>query len=402
MRSNLPGGAHSDVLRAKPETEEEKAALVAEIKERAKKAFARKEMPTCEALYFKAIEVAPEASTYANRSAVRLAMGRPTEAKDDATRAVELDAAYAKAYYRLGQACEKIFHFDEAIDAYAVGASLEPESKLWPAYREKAEKAKVDYESRPPAPAPAPATIERYEISSRLKASLASSSSGSGGKKDATAAPGGKTTEFRGYKLDSQGRKTTFFNNELDEETKQLIGDIAPRKVDADVAMRVADGASAWNQSGTFEETNHTAYAKKWFREELVKMMVDLPPVKVGDVDVQQYLTIDKVTDFRGDASTAMARGKKKYVVDVAFTLAWKFATNKSGTASGTAFFPDVTGDAVQGDDGPLECQVTVDSNTPQHARAVVDSHVKSESVGLRPEVLALAKRFLVEFRQAK
>lgn len=40
--------AHSDVIDAKPFTDEEKAGLVAEIKERAKKAFAKKEMPVCE------------------------------------------------------------------------------------------------------------------------------------------------------------------------------------------------------------------------------------------------------------------------------------------------------------------------------------------------------------------
>ena len=46
---------------------------------------------------------------------------------------------------------------------------------------------------------------------------------------------------MRGYKVDSQGRKTTFFNNELDDKTKALIGDIAPKKVaalDADEGRR--------------------------------------------------------------------------------------------------------------------------------------------------------------------
>ena len=45
---------------------------------------------------------------------------------------------------------------------------------------------------------------------------------------------------MRGYKVDSQGRKTTFFNNELDDKTKALIGDIAPKKVEKAVGLRAA------------------------------------------------------------------------------------------------------------------------------------------------------------------
>ena len=46
--------------------------------------------------------------------------------------------------------------------------------------------------------------------------------------------------DMRGYKVDSQGRKTTFFNNELDDKTKALIGDIAPKKVEKAVGLRAA------------------------------------------------------------------------------------------------------------------------------------------------------------------
>ena len=37
--------------------------------------------------------------------------------------------------------------------------------------------------------------------------------------------------EMRGYKITADGRKTTFFNNDLDDEARALIGDIAPKKV---------------------------------------------------------------------------------------------------------------------------------------------------------------------------
>ena len=69
--------------------------------------------------------------------------------------------------------------------------------------------------------------------------------------------------KIRGYKLTSDGRKTTFFNNELDEKTKALIGSIAPQKIktvpgacDANGGVGVG-GGSAWNAAGTFESVDH-------------------------------------------------------------------------------------------------------------------------------------------------
>ena len=74
----------------------------------------------------------PDAPLYSNRSAVRLALGRFDDAFEDATKATETDASYAKGYYRLGQAGEKCGKFDAAQKAYEKGKELEPESKVWP------------------------------------------------------------------------------------------------------------------------------------------------------------------------------------------------------------------------------------------------------------------------------
>ena len=98
------GSAHQDVLGQTPTDPESKQRLVDEIKDRARKAFARRDMPVCEALYSKALKVLPGRPLYSNRSAVRLALGRFDDAFEDATKATETDASYAKGYYRLGQA----------------------------------------------------------------------------------------------------------------------------------------------------------------------------------------------------------------------------------------------------------------------------------------------------------
>mmetsp|Transcript_22867 Transcript_22867/g.27493 ORF Transcript_22867/g.27493 Transcript_22867/m.27493 type:complete len:105 (-) Transcript_22867:638-952(-) len=95
---------------------------------------------------------------------------------------------------------------------------------------------------------------------------------------------------------------------------------------------------------------------------------------------------------------------KKKYVLDLAVDLSWSFqtdATNPKSIASGTASFPDISADAIH-DADPLDCIVSVDNTTPQNARAVVDSHIKSETQGLRPAVLELCTKLLTDFRASK
>ena len=59
-------------------------------------------------------------------------------------------------------------------------------------------------------------------------------------------------------------------------------------------------------------------------------------------------LYVKAFKDFKGDASVAMARGKKKWLIDISFTIEWEFATDDSGgVAKGTAKFLDATCDAI-------------------------------------------------------
>jgi hypothetical protein len=61
-------------------------------------------------------------------------------------------------------------------------------------------------------------------------------------------------------------KQTTFFNHDLDDEAKALIGDIAPKKWDGsgDAAAEATrtDGASSWNSAGTWEERTLTPWGK--------------------------------------------------------------------------------------------------------------------------------------------
>ena len=217
----------------------------------------------------------------------------------------------------------------------------------------------------------------------------------------------GKTTKkanpsLRGYKVDSQGRKTTFFNNELSEEAKALIGDIAPKKVTEPTQMKVGAGESSWNQAGTFESKDHTKWLRGWLETKFRDFMVDLPERQVGALSVPCYLTVKKIKEIKGDASTAQARGKKKWVLDVSFVVEWEFPLDDAGAvAKGTMLFPDVSCDVID-DDEPLEWSLDVDPLTPKAAIPLITSHLQSDDVGLRPAVREACAGLVAEFRATK
>merc|ERR1711968_314436 len=49
---------------------------------------------------------------------------------------------------------------------------------------------------------------------------------------------------LRGYKKTSDGRTTSYFNNELDEHTKSLIGSIAPKRIDSSGSLDINSPSS--------------------------------------------------------------------------------------------------------------------------------------------------------------
>ena len=79
---------------------------------------------------------------------------------------------------------------------------------------------------------------------------------------------GSEEPGFRGYKVRADGSKTTYFNNDLDDEAKALIGDIRPKRVDNAGVEEAAAGAagkiagSSWNVAGTWESRNMTEWGR--------------------------------------------------------------------------------------------------------------------------------------------
>jgi len=122
----------------------------------------------------------------------------------------------------------------------------------------------------------------------------------------------------RGYKLNKDGKKTSFFNNDMTDEQKALIGDIAPKAIDstpqpiAAVARKASDGASSWNKAGTWEEKDTSEWCKQTLETALSKVEVEANSLTSK---------VAKVDDMAGDASVVVIRAKKRYVFDLSCSL---------------------------------------------------------------------------------
>jgi len=157
--------------------------------------------------------------------------------------------------------------------------------------------------------------------------------------------------QLRGYKKTSDGRVTSYFTREQSAQEKDLIGDIAPQRLlvepsniptpisttsSSSTDLVGKGNPSAWNQAGTtWEERNTT----DWCRE---RLEIRLKETKVIDGNFVGLIT--SVENMTGDASVAIASGKKRYIFD--FHCSVKFEIQESDTdeivASGTLKLPDI------------------------------------------------------------
>lgn len=234
----LPFSRHSDVLAGPTPTDEPSLVrLVEELKRRGNAAFQQKSFEEAEALYSRAIGVNDSDPLhnqhifFANRSASRCSMGKASQALEDAEACVALDATYAKGYFRQAQALSSLKRYKEALSVLDHAKTLEPANKSVLTLYTKIEGLAKQAKAAPAAPVAAK-TVTRVDV---VKESAPAAAA-----KPAASASATKVVEddddlgghVRGYKKLADGRVTTFFNNELTDEAKQLIGDIAPKKVE--------------------------------------------------------------------------------------------------------------------------------------------------------------------------
>lgn len=391
---------HSDVLSATPSSEEEKQRLVEELKSRAKNSLKVRNYPEAIALYSKGIELLPgNAILFANRSMCHLSMGVGQEALNDASKAIELDGTYAKAYYRLASAQEFLKSYSAAIDTLKAGLRLVPEDKEMLAKLSSVEAlvaAGGCATSTSTARSPTSTTLSSSSITggAKEKATSVKESSKKGGS---SAAPedveedGSDLGNLRGYKKTADGRTTTYFNRELDENAKALIGSISPVKlVEAPVQAASAtavNGGSAWNSAGTYESKNVTKWAEERLRSLIEGTTAELP----GTVSI----SVSKVVQVAGDAEIVMNRGKRKYLSDFQVDLEWSVCINGHASANGTMTIRDINAEK----DYDIVVSITSGpSEAGADALGIITQHVKGISGSFRNKVLDNIGAFFDEF----
>lgn len=416
---------HRDLLDAEPETEESKQNLISEIKNRAKRLFTGGNYPEAELLYGKGIEIAPDAIFYANRSAARLSLGRGEEALEDAQQAIKMDPTYSKGYYREGQAYNFLKEFDKAHESFNKGSEIEPENRTFKSMASKSLEAKAKHEADEKQRKEREEQMrekdnEREEEELRktfenkslnttsvpyvkpvIPSSISNTTNGRDNNSSTTTSPSkssnsnaSASSELRGYKTLADGRKTTYFNRELTEEDKALIGDIAPKKLEnvSNIATQGPEAGSAWNYAGTFEDKNKTSWAKDKLKAYLKGTSFNIP------VGIGLSIHITKVKDFDGDASVIVSRGKTKYLFDFSFTLEWKIRGLDNGAeASGTLKYPDVTPDCDEDED--YETILEVDKNSPQEVKPLIDNFIKRSTDGIQKAIRAKIESFKAEYQ---
>lgn len=158
----------------------------------------------------------------------------------------------------------------------------------------------------------------------------------------------------KGYKKTSDGRKTTFFNNEMTNEVRELIGDIAPKRIDNPDSVKIQNvqGGSAWNQGTTFEEKNVTSWAK----DKLESLLKELEYVNESNgPEATTVIKVKSMSAIEGDASLAVMRGKKRYLFDFTFSLTLVATFGDEPEEEGKVSFLDVSSDCNDDYDVDLE-----------------------------------------------
>jgi activator of HSP90 ATPase len=362
-------------------------------------------MPEAEFLYDLAIKKSPSSSLlFVNRSITRLKLGKFEEAKEDANQAISLDPSNLKAYFRLAQAHEKCGEFEEGLNELERGLALEPNNKAflkeqrdmrerWETYKvRKAEEKERDIKMaeerktarKPPAPILSPPS------------STSSSSTSSSSKSD--------DLSMRGYRTTADGKKTTYFNNDLTEEERALIGDITPKRIDPTEASLDAptnnssNAGSAWNSAGTWENKDVTSWAKDFMKRGLKRL--SFPPLMGGGVTLA--ISKVKVRD-EGHAEILMVRGKVKHIADLSakvhFSLSSTFSDNdeeESGLKlTGTFILSEISADDTEEFES-----IVCDQDTSHPFYALFQEHVRGEGGILQSGIHEFLRTFSRAFRE--
>jgi tetratricopeptide (TPR) repeat protein len=204
---------------------------------------------------------------------------------------------------------------------------------------------------------------------------------------------------LRGYKKTSDGRTTSYFTREQTEKEKELIGCIQPKRLESSASSATSEQAqsnvgSVWNQAGiTWEEKDTTDWSKSTLKECL------LEAIGVHSNEFGTYIAqVKEVDSLTGDASVALAGGKKRYIYDFHTDLKYEIVNEeKDCVASGSLRLPDIN--SAHTAEEELEVDVLKWKKRPE-GELVGDAEVcRDVLVGeVRKSVLRFVERFNANF----
>lgn len=379
--------AHRDVLEAHPDTDDSKARLVEELQSRGRAAVGAKSWMDGKLLYEKALTIAPTervAILESNLSLVNKNMGNFEDARKCAEKATKADPEYVKGWWRLGQALQSLHRSQEALDALKKAKVLDPTNKALAKEYQKVEN-KVEEEAKlmalePPAEsntATTTTTTTTATAAPKSKPSTEKKTKPKGSKEnDDDEHAFSKSDAVRGYKV-VNGKKTSYFHNELTEEAKNLIGDIAPKKIDSSAAQPAAaaaapGGGSAWNTAGTWEEKNTTKWATESLKKQVMQTTFFLPESSPAP---GALVTVTEVKKLDGHASVALARGKTRYIYEFMVNLNWELLGSDGLKCSGSLAIPDIDGTIDLGEGYEIH-EFSIDSVSDNNVRPLIDRFV--------------------------
>lgn len=371
MQSMKQFSPHGDLLDQVIPTNDDALAnrLLEECKNRGRAAVQAQDWPNAVLLYKKAVECVTACSSIVAKtndnakqmqaskemaivqSNLSLAAGKMYQWEDTAlpaaSAATVADPTYVKGWWRLSQAYAALKNYTSAIHAMEKALEIEPSNK---ALKSELEKLRDQYENATSAKSHGSSQsnsfAEKNVTATAVNASK-SSSTGSPGSSGPSKTDGksnlmpmsvdedddaqfSKSDYIRGYKI-VNGKKTSYFHNELSDDAKMLIGDIKPKQIEQPIQTTVVqEGASAWNQAGTWEEKDCTQSAKQ-------SLGAALKEVTCEPVPNTLFIVLEaKIT---GTASLAMVRGKRRFLVEFGVTIDWM-----AGTVKGQLGYGDIDG----------------------------------------------------------
>eukprot|EP00531_Pseudo-nitzschia_arenysensis_P010857 CAMPEP_0116142824 /NCGR_PEP_ID=MMETSP0329-20121206/15114_1 /TAXON_ID=697910 /ORGANISM="Pseudo-nitzschia arenysensis, Strain B593" /LENGTH=433 /DNA_ID=CAMNT_0003638085 /DNA_START=49 /DNA_END=1350 /DNA_ORIENTATION=+ len=390
---------HRNVLEATPDTDESKVRLVEELQSRGRTAVGAKSWMDAKLLYEKcltiedcsAVDNKKRAIFHSNLSLVENNMGEFEKARVAAEAATKEDTKYVKAWWRLGQALIALHRPDEALEAFSKAKVLDPTNKALKKLVDKTkkqieeEKALMamdvdnddkDKKDKKSIPAPPPKPVKSTK-SAPSKTATTSKSAAADGEEDTNLFT--KSEAVRGYKI-VNGKKTSYFHNELDEKSRALIGDIAPKKIENPTAAKTAtaavatkQGTSQWNTAGTWEEKNVSEWAKTSLTDLVLATTYTLPSSSPAPGAV---VMVEKVSKLEGHASVAVVRGKTRFIYEYSCKLDWKLSKEDDELeCKGSLAIPDIDGTIAIGEGYEIH-DFSIESVSNNSVKPVVDRFV--------------------------